>query len=150
MNSRERWTVYPLLFLTLGIALTDKLTRQVQTDRVICKNLLVTDRQGKPQVVVASAANGGNLLVNDRDGKPQVVVASTAGGGIVQTQANGPGLNVVLGHYPTVAGLWFTNANDVPVGPSLIFPTPRRQRPHSEATPPATPPAEEAPPAKDE
>ena len=128
MNSRERWTVYPLLFLTLGIALTDKLTRQIQTDRVICKNLLVTDRQGKPQVVVTA----------------------TAGGGIVQTQANGPGLNVVLGHYPTVAGLWFTNANDVPVGPSLIFPTPRRQRPHPEATPPAGPPAEEAPPAKDE
>jgi len=130
MNSRERWTVYPLLFLTLGIALTDKLTRQVHTDRLICKNLLVTDRQGKPQVVVAS----------------------TAGGGIVQTQANGPGLNVVLGHYPTVAGLWFTNANDVPVGPSLIIPTPRRQRPHVEAAPPASssPPAEEAPPAKGE
>src|SRR5690348_3272630 len=124
MNSRERWTVYPLLFLTLGIALTDKLTRQVQTDRVVCKNLLVTDRQGKPQVVVTA----------------------TPGGGIVQTQANGPGLNVVLGHYPTVAGLWFTNANDVPVGPSLIIPTPRRQRPPAETAPPA----EVAPPAEHE
>jgi hypothetical protein len=141
MNSRERWTVYPLLFLTLGIALTDKLTRQVQTDRVISKHLLQTDR------VVCK-----NLLVTDRQGKPQVVVTATAGGGIVQTQANGPGLNVVLGHYPTVAGLWFTNANDVPVGPSLIIPTPRRQRPPAEAKPaaPTTTPAEEAPAAEDE
>jgi hypothetical protein len=126
MNSRERWTVYPLLFLTLGIALTDKLTRQVQTDRVISKHLLQTDR------VICK-----NLLVTDGQGKAQVVLGSTSGGGIVQTQGNGPGLNVVLGHYPTVAGLWFTNANDVPVGPSLIIPTaPRRQRPQPEATPP--------------
>ncbi len=36
MTDRERWTVYPLLFLALGIAAKDKLLRQVDTERVFC------------------------------------------------------------------------------------------------------------------
>ena len=34
MSPRERWIVYPLIFLTLGIALRDKLLYQVKTNEV--------------------------------------------------------------------------------------------------------------------
>ncbi len=40
MTDRERWTVYPLLFLALGISLKDKLARSVETDRIECKTLV--------------------------------------------------------------------------------------------------------------
>jgi hypothetical protein len=86
MSNRERWTVYPLLFLTLGIALKDKITKRTDTDTVICKSLYVTDRQ----------------LV------PQVIVKSTPAGGIVHTQ--GRQTNVLLGHTDNLSGLLITNA----------------------------------------
>ncbi len=77
MSTRERWTVYPLLFLTLGIALTDKITRQVNTaqlsasqvgaaqvsaDTILCKKLLVTDRSGKNEQVIISSNPGGGFV----------------------------------------------------------------------------------------
>lgn len=40
MTDRERWTVYPLLFLALGISLKDKLARSIETDRIECKTLV--------------------------------------------------------------------------------------------------------------
>ena len=83
MSNRERWTVYPLLFLTLGIALKDKITKRTDTDTVICKNLVVTDRQGAQQVIVSS----------------------NPAGGIVQ--AHGRQTNVLLGHTDQIAGLWY-------------------------------------------
>ena len=85
MSNRERWTVYPLIFMTLGIAVKDKITRVVQTDSVVCRELKVTDRQGKPQVIVApNMVVCHELLVTDRQGKPQVIVGSNASGGVVQ------------------------------------------------------------------
>ena len=39
MTDRERWTVYPLLFLALGIAVKDKvLPSSVDVDQVSCKH----------------------------------------------------------------------------------------------------------------
>ena len=63
MSSRERWTVYPLLFLTLGIALKDKVTRSVDTDLVVCQRLFVTDQLGKDvaDVVIAALAGAARL-----------------------------------------------------------------------------------------
>jgi len=40
MTDRERWTVYPLLFLALGISLKDKLSPSIDTERVVCKTLV--------------------------------------------------------------------------------------------------------------
>lgn len=39
MSERERWIVYPLLFLALGAALRDKLIKQTTSDKVICEEL---------------------------------------------------------------------------------------------------------------
>ena len=61
MTERERWIVYPLLFLALGASLRDKFTQQVTTDRlhagqISCEQLLVTDSE-KPDRIVAKLSS---------------------------------------------------------------------------------------------
>jgi hypothetical protein len=63
MTSRERWTVYPLLFLSLGITLKDKVTKEITTERVNCRSMVVTDREGKPQISLASTPTGGSVRI---------------------------------------------------------------------------------------
>jgi hypothetical protein len=43
MNERERWVVYPLLFLALGAALRDKLIDQTISKRIVCQELTIVD-----------------------------------------------------------------------------------------------------------
>lgn len=45
MNERERWIVYPLLFLALGVALRDKLSEQTNTKLIRCQELVVTGEE---------------------------------------------------------------------------------------------------------
>jgi hypothetical protein len=45
MSERERWIVYPLLFLALGAALRDKLSDRTTTKLIKCQELLVIDEQ---------------------------------------------------------------------------------------------------------
>ena len=41
MTERERWIVYPLLFLALGTALRDKIFNLTQSQKVVCESLAV-------------------------------------------------------------------------------------------------------------
>src|SRR5262245_51153411 len=43
MTERERWIVYPLLFLALGAALRDKLVDRTVTKRIVCQELSIED-----------------------------------------------------------------------------------------------------------
>jgi hypothetical protein len=43
MTERERWIVYPLLFLALGAALRDKLFDRTTTKSIVCQELTVVD-----------------------------------------------------------------------------------------------------------
>jgi hypothetical protein len=43
MSERERWVVYPLLFLALGAALRDKLFDRTTTKRIVCEELTVCE-----------------------------------------------------------------------------------------------------------
>jgi hypothetical protein len=43
MTERERWVVYPLLFLALGAALRDKLVDRTVTKRIECQELSIVD-----------------------------------------------------------------------------------------------------------
>ena len=49
MNERERWTVYPLLFLALGASLKDKIipTDELQTDRIRCQQIELVDLENQ-------------------------------------------------------------------------------------------------------
>ena len=46
MTDRERWIVYPLLFLALGASLRDKLFDTTMSRRIVCQELVVVD-EGK-------------------------------------------------------------------------------------------------------
>ncbi|MEX0676375.1 MAG: hypothetical protein WD063_04835 [Pirellulales bacterium] len=103
MTDRERWTVYPLLFLTLGIALRDKLGADVADARyrnVLCNALVVADRLGKQQVVLSS----------------------NAGGGFVTTIGNSGGPDVLVGHTTQLSGLLFVDAQGNVRHPSIAVP----------------------------
>ncbi len=39
MSDRERWVVYPILFLTLGISLRDKIFQRVDTDNMVARRV---------------------------------------------------------------------------------------------------------------
>ena len=105
MTDRERWTVYPLLFLTLGIAIKDKLVGVVNVDNVQCSNLLCN-----------------TVLVTDRERKQQVVISSDAEGGFVRTYGNKNRLQVVLGNTDRLAGLMFIDPEGgVHVNPGSIY-----------------------------
>lgn len=43
MSERERWVVYPLLFLALGAALRDKLVDRTTAKSIRCQELVVAD-----------------------------------------------------------------------------------------------------------
>jgi len=43
MSERERWVVYPLLFLALGASLRDKLVDRTMTRRIVCQELRIED-----------------------------------------------------------------------------------------------------------
>jgi hypothetical protein len=88
MSERERWVVYPLLFLALGAALRDKLFDCTTTRSIVCQELTVVDEQpvgNQPVRVLArigrtqSADAGGprgQLLVN---GELEVVDEAVVG-----------------------------------------------------------------------
>jgi hypothetical protein len=76
MSERERWVVYPLLFLALGAALRDKLFDRTTTRSIVCQELTVVDEQpvgnqpvrvlariGRTQTADAGGPQG-QLLVN--------------------------------------------------------------------------------------
>jgi hypothetical protein len=43
MTDRERWIVYPLLFLALGASLRDKLGGRTTTKSIVCQDLRIED-----------------------------------------------------------------------------------------------------------
>jgi hypothetical protein len=165
MTDRERWTVYPLLFLTLGIAVKDKIVRLTDADTVNCKQLIIHDRQNRAQVVISSTPEGGmltdagtiackRLVVQDQQGRSQVVLAATPSGGLVRTSGLGNGFDVLLGHTDRIGGLMFVDPAGVlhNLNPSIIVAKPMTkpaQEPAPEtkaAEPDSSPPAETADP----
>jgi hypothetical protein len=108
MTDRERWTVYPLLFLALGITVKDKLVKIVNVDHVRCNSLVVTDRSGKERVTVAS----------------------NPAGGIVQLQGDHDVRSVLLGYYNNVAGLMYLDAHGN-LRPMIAVPTIAPHKPHT-------------------
>jgi hypothetical protein len=108
MTERERWIVYPLLFLALGASLRDKLGGHTTTKSIVCQELRIVDeplgnQPPRPLAVLGRAqtnAQGpaiGYLQVN---GQVRVDGAITAdqfgrnGGGNVPAYQPVPGISV--------------------------------------------------------
>ena len=76
MSTRERWIVYPLLFLALGTAIKPKL---VPAERVSCRHLEVVDEKLEPRIrMSAGALDNGEIRIINRDGKAVVRLKSDA------------------------------------------------------------------------
>jgi hypothetical protein len=54
MNERERWIVYPLLFLALGASLRDKIIKTTESQRIKCQGLVVVDSEDRPLLVLGA------------------------------------------------------------------------------------------------
>ncbi len=65
MSERERWIVYPLLFLALGASLRDKLAKQTRSQQIVCEELFVVNNQGRP---VAKLTEGSFILMSSKNG----------------------------------------------------------------------------------
>ena len=72
MTERERWIVYPLLFLALGAALRDKLFDMTTTKSIVCQELTVIDEEPvgcePPRCSRGSAATNGLPADDAADG----------------------------------------------------------------------------------
>lgn len=55
MSDRERWIVYPLLFLALGAALRDKLAKQTRAKDIVCEHLYLVDADGRPAAAITGS-----------------------------------------------------------------------------------------------
>jgi len=87
MSSRERWTVYPLLFLALGLALRatsgsvddDGTTRFIALDagRVVCRELRIDSEDGETLVHVGRVKDGGGRIeIRDTRGRDVVAIGT--------------------------------------------------------------------------
>ena len=76
MNPRERWIVYPLLLFALGASFHDKLLKEMQIDRIRCKQLVVATgpNDDQPAVVLGSSPAGGSVIVVRADQKFQLTL----------------------------------------------------------------------------
>jgi hypothetical protein len=129
MTIGERWRVYPLLFLTLGIAVKDKLIKVVSTDNVVCKAV-------NSDKVICNL-----LVVTDPQGHEQALISSNPAGGFLRLHGNGNNPLIWLGHNEKLNGLIFADATGKLINPIIAVPTP----PQGEV-PGISPPGDKRPP----
>ena len=119
ITSRERWIIYPLLFLALGAALRDKLNLpthigdlatqirageiaapRVRCTQLVCEQLVVNGPEGRPVVVAGANAEtkAGIIETLAADGSPQTRLFSTDTGGMVSAIGHGGKVVLVMGH----------------------------------------------------
>ncbi len=100
MSTRERWVVYPLLFLSLGIglnaaAIRDVLEprgRELNAGRIVCRELNVVGADGKPQTRL-SATDGGEITLVDPEGGYEVLIGLDHEGTRYGVFLHGPGMD---------------------------------------------------------
>jgi hypothetical protein len=87
MTSRERWTIYPLLFLSLGMGLRSRLTGMESATTVRCRQLVIVDEAGKPLILAGASADrtAGVISIQTATGVPQVNLGSNNSSGDVRT-----------------------------------------------------------------
>jgi len=141
MTERERWIVYPLLFLALGAALRDKLFDRTTSKSIVCQELTVVD---------ADPAGNRQVRILARIGRSEPNVAIPASGYMfVNGQLDVQG--IVNAHQYAYQGVPFVPAlQGLPLGVSwpdlwraMQHAVQSRQQENAHTTqPPPTPPAE--------
>ena len=88
MSSRERWTVYPLLFLALGLAMRAIAVPQGEFDaarvdslestRLVCKEIVIENDDGTILLHMGRVVGGGGgrIEIKDNDGVDTMAVGT--------------------------------------------------------------------------
>jgi hypothetical protein len=85
MTSRERWTVYPLLFLAIGLALRavtvppEKLmVDELEAGRIVCGEIVIASDDGTKLVHLGrvKGAGGGRIEISDLDGAEAIAIGT--------------------------------------------------------------------------
>jgi hypothetical protein len=79
VTTRERWIVYPLLFLALGASLRDKLIGRVETESLFaqtieCGRLELLDAQGQPRILLDVPDQSGRLQLKTQGEQAEIVI----------------------------------------------------------------------------
>ncbi len=146
MSDRERWIVYPLLFLALGAALRDKLFPVDDFDRAIrCRELDVVGDDGQTRIRLGAAPNRtGQIQVIGPQGRPLVLIGAdeAARTGMVELQNQSGAKQIVLAADPLLGGTVLvydpserSAAGVTPLGFLERHNSPSRQRPLPQANP---------------
>jgi hypothetical protein len=166
MTTRERWIVYPLIFLSLGVALRDKIllvggnprlhfqAGDILAGQISCSELNVLAPNGKPVVVAGAEVKtySGLLETKTAKGEPLVQLRSNESGGFVTAIGRGGRIGL-MGHTPQDFGLYVkTPLADWAIP---IFVWPGHYKIEKKAIPaptiqPSTPPQENETPKKTE
>src|SRR4051812_36580405 len=147
MSDRERWVIYPLLFLALGMAMkngvefqADQQTRQAESkspnfDFIRCKQLQVVDDNDQPRVTLGEAPkqHAGLIMVHNAEGKPvaRITTDATSGGGLIETAAANGTPQIVLTSNANSAVIGMNDRGRlIPLMPGEIpSPAPATQKP---------------------
>jgi hypothetical protein len=174
MTERERWTVYPLLFLSLGIAMRSKITSSLDLHEMTCHTLksreveIIGEDGGVRLVLTAlapGAGGGGVVQILSGRGKREVVLGAMPRGGLLEVATPDGVLQVVLGGAPaggfvetrdrrgTLVRTLAVGLNPLMLGkvgpppaPPTEKPASETAEPESETPPPSDEPAAEKPP----
>jgi hypothetical protein len=131
MTTRERWTVYPLLLLAIGLALRGELVARpagtgerdkVSTETLVCRELVIvgdpSESGGKPPIIIhagrVKGGGGGRIEIRDADGIDTVAIGTAPNireGGVEFFDTNAK----LLGRLgPKPAGLSESRGEDAP------------------------------------
>lgn len=139
MNDRERWIVYPLLFLALGAALRDKLAKQTRAKQIVCEQLYLVDAEGRPMAVLT----GSELRFNPSGGRGNgFVEANTVDGESLFERGQPVGTAIAARLYQQFVNV-VSQLRIVPntrPAPKIVPPASEAPEAPGAAAPPATPP----------
>jgi hypothetical protein len=119
MTDRERWIVYPLLFLAIGLALRNDVELQdelhnkhsAEVELVRCKTLEVTGPENKTTVKITTDSNGnGAVETGSSGGELQSKLGANQYGGSLEVLDDAGKIYVLVGHNAERTGMFAGNA----------------------------------------
>jgi hypothetical protein len=104
MTDRERWTIYPLLVLSIGMQLRDKFlpATSIRTQSLHCQSLTVGADSQAPRLVVSPQ---GVVQLNAEDKKPRIILGAVENKGVLQVLAADNKPRILVGTADNNAGV---------------------------------------------
>jgi hypothetical protein len=112
MSDRERWIVYPLLFLAIGLAMRNDFEQSDEghagvADVVRCKALEIVGPEGKPTVSISTSSKGDGLLeLGNSQGELESKLGANTAGATLQLIDHEGKIYALVGHDGDRVGLF--------------------------------------------